>query len=170
MSEFLAKLNPYVRKARLYPALMLTLPMGITFTLLWPSLGIERLIPLAVAAGLPSVVTNIVRGQGQRLELCLERRWGGMPTTQLLRLTNEHNNPDLLRRRRGALQELIGEELPTIADEHNRPKRSDERYVAATRLLITKVRDNDTEYPRVREELANYGFWRSQRLVVHPWS
>jgi hypothetical protein len=54
--------------------LIFTLPIGATLTLLWPGLGVERLVPLAIAAGLPFVVTNIVRAQGQRLERRLERR------------------------------------------------------------------------------------------------
>ena len=169
MSEALSKLNGYVLKARAYPALILTLPIGVTLTLLWPGIGIERLAPLAAAAGLPFLITNIVRGQGQRLERHLERRWGGMPTTQMLRLTDERNNPDLLRRRRQALQDLTGEDLPTSTDEQNHPKRSDERYVAATRLLITKLGDTRETHPRVHEENTNYGFWRNS-LAIKPFA
>lgn len=169
MSEALAALNGYVLKARAYPALILTLPTGITLTLLWPGIGIERLTPLAAAAGLPFVVTNIVRGQGQRLQQRLERQWGGLPSTQMLRLTDRRNNPDLLRRRRRALQDLIGEDLPTASDEQNHPRRSDERYIAATRLLITKLGDTRETHPRVHEENASYGFWRNS-LAIKPFA
>ena len=167
MSEALALFNGYVLKARIYPALILTLPIGITITVLWPGIGIERLGVLAAAAGLPFVIANVVRGQGQRLQRRLEQRWGGMPTTQMLRLTDQRNNPDLLRRRRHALQDLIGEDLPTPTDEQNHPQRSDERYTAAIRLLITKLGDTRETHPRVHEELTNYGFWRNS-LAIKP--
>ena len=166
MTELLDKLDPYVRKARLYPALILTVPIGFTITLLLPDSGIERLAPLAVAAGVPFAVTNIVRGQGQRLETRLVRRWGGMPTTRMLRLTDPTNNPDLLARRRHALQELTGLALPTADEERRHPARADQRYVAATRLLIGKLGTNTrTSHPRVHEELTNYGFWRNSAAI-----
>jgi hypothetical protein len=84
-----------------------------------------------------------------------------MPTTQMLRLSEESNNPDMLRRRRRALQDLIGEQLPSRIDEQNEPRRSDQRYIAATRALITRVRDQRDHHPRLHEENINYGFWRN---------
>lgn len=170
MTELLDKLNPYVRKARLYPALILTLPVGFTIALLLPSSGLEKLSPLAIAAGVPFAVTNLVRGQGQRLETRLIRRWGGMPTTRMLRVTDPTNNPDLLARRRQALHDLTGLVLPTADEERRHPARTDQCYVAATRLLIGKLgNDTRTTHPRVHEELTNYGFWRNS-LAIKPYA
>jgi hypothetical protein len=170
MTELLAKLDPYIRKARLYPAWLLTVPIGFTITLLLPVSGIEQLAPLALSAGVPFAVTNIVRGQGQRLEKRLVRRWGGWPTTRMLRLTDPINNPDLLARRRRALEDLTGLALPTADDERQNPGRADKRYDAATRLLIGKLgNDTRTTHPRVHEELTNYGFWRNS-LAIKPYA
>jgi hypothetical protein len=170
MTELLTKLDPDARKARLYPAWLLTVPIGFTITLLLPGSGLEQLAPLALAAGVPFAVTNIVRGQGQRLEKRLVRRWGGMPTTRMLRLTDPTNNPDLLARRRRALEELTSLTLPTADEERHNPGRADKRYGAATRLLIGRLGDNTrTTHPRVYEELTNYGFWRNS-LAIRPYA
>jgi hypothetical protein len=92
-----------------------------------------------------------------------------MPTTRMLRLTDRTNNPDLLARRRRALEELTGLTLPTADEEQRHPSRADERYVAATRLLIGKLGDTRTDHPRVYEELTNYGFWRNS-LAIKPFA
>jgi len=161
MTEFVGQIDPYVRKARLYPALLVTLPIGVSVAWLWPGFGLEKIIPVLVCAGLPFFVANLVRSRGQRLEERLESRWGGMPTTQMLRLGEATNNPDMLRRRRRALQDLTGDPLPTRDDEQDNPRRSDQRYIAATRILITRVRDQRDHHPRLHEENINYGFWRN---------
>ncbi|MEU7811851.1 hypothetical protein [Pseudonocardia sp. NPDC049154] len=167
MSEIFKEFDTYGRRAQLYPALLTFLPLAAAIVLLWPGLELEKLGTCAVALGVPFFLMNIVRGRGQRLEGKLVRQWAGMPTTHLLRNSTTGGNRVLRDRRRAALEKLVGGPLPTLHEERVLPSASDERYTAATRVLITRVREQSDRYPLVREELTKYGFWRNL-LALRP--
>jgi hypothetical protein len=161
--------DEYSRKARLYPALLVAMPLAVTLTLLWPGLSLEKLMPIIVAAGLPFFTGNIVRDRGKLLEERLVRKWAGMPTTRMLRLSDTSNNPDQTRRRRLQLEALTGVPLPTCSEELNRPRRSDERYTSATRMLIARVRRHKDRHPLLQTENICYGY-RRNLLALKPFA
>jgi hypothetical protein len=72
-----------------------------------------------------------------------------MPTTRMLRLSEITNNRDQLQSRRQKLEALLGQPLPTAAEEQVYPQRSDERYTFATRTLIARVRQQQDRHPLV---------------------
>jgi hypothetical protein len=94
------------------------------------------------------------------MEERLIKRWDGFPTTKMLR-HREKQNVGMFERRRRKLEQLYGEQLPTRGEEANHPGSADERYVAATRFLITLVRERRDDFPRVHEENISYGFARN---------
>lgn len=160
--------DSYTRKARLYPVLLVTMPAGCSVVLLWPGLGLEKLTPIIVAAGLPFFVTSLIRSAGKRLENRLVAEvWDGLPTTRMLRLRDNDNNPELRRRYREKLTAITETPLPTEAEELADPRRADQHYVAATRVLIAKVRDDKDNHPRVHGENTEYGF-RRNLLAAKP--
>jgi hypothetical protein len=167
MSSLTDLFDSYTRKARLYPVLLVAVPAIASVLLLWPGLIQEKLLPLAVTTGLPFFATSWVRSAGKRLEDRLVADWGGMPTTRMLRLREGGDNPELRRRHRDKLAALIGEPLPTAAEEIADPRRCDHRYTAAVRVLISKVRDNKDRHPRVHDENTEYGF-RRNLLAAKP--
>lgn len=159
--------DSYSRRARLYPLLLVTLPVGCSALLLWPGLGWDKVAPIALAAGLPFFATSMIRSSGKRLEDRLVAEWDGMPTTRMLRMRDTSVNTELRRRRRAKLAALTGDPLPTADEEAADPRRADECYSAAVRVLITNVRDNKDNHPRLHEENAEYGF-RRNLLAAKP--
>jgi hypothetical protein len=131
-----------------------------TLLLLWPSLNWKALWLLIVAVGGTFLLANYVRSLGKRLESKLIEKWGGLPTTHMLR-HREMDNPIMFRRRRRGLERVFGEPLPSPDEEQADETAADAKYVAATRSLITKVRSNNVKYPRVHEENIHYGFRRN---------
>jgi hypothetical protein len=167
MIDLTEHLDEYTRKARLYPALLVTTPVVAAVLLLWPGLSLEKLLPVVAAAGLPFFASNLVRDRGKLLEDHLVSRWGGMPTTRLLRIRETTNNRDQLQIRRQKLEALLEQPLPTAAEERDDPQRSDERYVFATRTLIARVRQERDRHPLLHTENVAYGF-RRNLLAVKP--
>lgn len=167
MTDLAEHFDEYARKARLYPALLVTMPVVAAVLLLWPGLSLEKLLPVIAAAGLPFFVGNLVRDRGKLLEDRLVLQWGGMPTTRMLRLRETTNNRDQLQSRRQKLEALLGQPLPIAADEQTDPRRSDERYVFATRTLIARVRQEQDRHPLLHTENIAYGF-RRNLLALKP--
>jgi hypothetical protein len=82
-------------------------------------------------------------------------------------LREEGDSPELRRRHREKLAALIGQPLPTKAEEIADPHCSDYRYTAAVRVLISRVRDYKDRHPRVHDENTEYGF-RRNLLAAKP--
>lgn len=158
--------DDYSLRARVYPALLTSLPAVTTALLLWPDPGWEALSSVLVAAGGAFFLANFVRSRGKRLERRLILEWGGLPSTHMLRHREVANLIEFERRRRG-LERVYGQSLPTPAEERESPDRADAHYVAATRALIARVPDNPKSYPRVHEENIQYGF-RRNLLALKP--
>lgn len=166
MTNLTQRLDDYALRARLYPGLLASLPILTTILLLWPNLGLKAIWSAVIAAGGAFFLSNYVRSRGKRLESILIKKWNGMPTTHMLRYS-EIGNPAMFRRRRQALESLFGESLPTPDEEQADPDAADNQCIAATRLLIAKVRDDKQRYPRVHEENIHYGF-RRNLLALKP--
>jgi hypothetical protein len=166
MTNLVQLLDDYALRARLYPGLLASLPILTTILLLWPHLGLKAIWSAIITAGGAFFLANYVRSRGKHLEATLIKDWNGMPTTHMLRYS-EISNPTMFRRRRQALESLFGESLPTREEEQADPAVADERYVAATRFLISKVRDDKQRYPRIHEENIHYGF-RRNLLALKP--
>lgn len=158
--------DEYAFRARIYPALLVCMPIVVTVVLLWPNAGFRELWSVVVAAGGAFFLANFVRSRGKRLEMELVTKWDGLPTTHMLR-HREADNAVAFRRRRQGLELVFGETLPTADEERNNPKDADAVYIAATRALIARVRSDAKKYPRVHEENINYGF-RRNLLAIKP--
>jgi len=160
----LPALSKYTLHARVYPALLAALPVTVLVVPLIPSAAAAVVFPLLASSGLLLFVVQQVRSFGIKTEERLKVQWDGIPTTRCLRLRNVTNAP-LLARRREKLQAMYGEPLPDAEMEESEPTAAEEVYVAATRYLITKVRQNDDKFPLVQEENISYGFRRNFRGI-----
>lgn len=168
MSSLSDLFDVYALRARLYPAFLCVLPvLAYVFVLLGKPDGVELWMPFAGSLGLLFFLANVVRSRGKKREATLVETWGGMPTTLLLRHRTPGNQP-LRERRRRRLEAVIGEPLPTEADEQYSPAAADDQYVTAVRVLISRVRDAADKHPRVHEENINYGFRRNLLALKTP--
>jgi hypothetical protein len=154
--------NAYVRRARLQPAMLVALPLGLA-TLAWSPGGVvgwSLVWSLFVFCGGTALMAQVARDRGKKKEPELFRSWGGKPTTRLLR-HRDAPNKTLLGRRHQKLQRLVkGVKIPSVDEELADPGMADEVYEACTAFLLEKTRKK-AEFPLVFEENCNYGFRRN---------
>ncbi len=154
-------MDSYTRRARLYPVSLLVFPLALPVVALsWgPASWWVRLAALAGACGVPLLAAQFGRSAGKRKEQALFSRWGGMPTTALLRHRTSTNRTALARRH-DLISRATGIVLPSAADEHDDPTAADAVYETAVAALREQTRDPD-EFPLVFDELCSYGFRRN---------
>lgn len=163
LSDILSKItDPYERKARLSPALLVLLPIIATWALLYgpESSLVTNTVSIAVSCGLLYLLSNISRESGKRIEPELYRQWGGTPTTQLLRHRDTTIEGPTKRRYHLFLSEKIREPFPDPDEEVLRPQHADDLYQSAIRWLLNQTRDKD-RFKLLFLDNITYGFRRN---------
>lgn len=152
----------YTRRARLRPALLVALPLGIA-TLSWFPHGLtgwSALWGLIVWSGGTALMAQVGRDWGLKKQRKLFQMWGGKPTTRLLRHRDVRNKEILVRRHR-KLEELMPNlQIPSPEEEQANPSAADEVYENCATFLREKTRDRK-KFRLVFEENCNYGFRRN---------
>src|SRR5687767_10179355 len=79
--------DPYERKARVYPGLLVVLPILVAVAATWGTKHplITGVVGLLVSCGVVYALASLVRDLGKAKQEELVRAWGGMPTTWMLR-------------------------------------------------------------------------------------
>ena len=162
--EKLAKVVPdeYDRNARLYPMLLLLLPVLLTFWAIVPEklYNWEAIAGLAFWCGLALLLKELGREAGKTKEKALWESWGGPPSTQYLRHRGG-TNTITLQRVHVKLRQIIPDiEMPSSEFEAMQPEKADEIYEECTRVMRNKTRDKK-RFPLIFKELCSYGFWRN---------
>jgi hypothetical protein len=154
--------DSYTLKARTAPAFLVAVPIGALVVLFYP----EGLPGWAALWGLISwcgggvLISQLGRDQGKKKESDLFKRWGGKPTTKMLRYRYAVNKA-LHGRRLRKLQELLPDlKIPTEQQENLDPANADDVYDSCAVFLREKTRNKDV-FPLVFEENCNYGFRRN---------
>src|SRR5687767_9076987 len=90
-----AILNPYERKARLYPGLLAILPvLGTPVLAFHDALStLQTLAALLVGTGGAFLCAELARDGGKKIEPKLVESWGGLPSVTIFR----HSDPRLDR-------------------------------------------------------------------------
>jgi hypothetical protein len=154
-------LDLYTVRARLLPALIAALPLGIA-TLAWFPTGIlgwGAVWALIVWSGGTVLLAEVGRDAGKRKEPGLFASWRGKPTTRLLRHHGAANRP-LLARRHARLAALTGIVAPTAEAEAADPRAADETYEAWCTSLRDRTRDRK-QFDLIFAENCSYGFRRN---------
>ncbi|MDD5751243.1 MAG: hypothetical protein PHS73_01855 [Candidatus Peribacteraceae bacterium] len=153
----------YTRQARLFPALLVMLPVGLAIVAWFPQkfIGWGLLLGVATSCGLTALLAQIGRDLGKSKEPKLHEKWNGKPTTQFLRCGDTHIDQFTKARYKEKLRELI----PTIVfpgpeEESNAPAAADEIYASCTKFLLEKTRDKK-RFDLLYNENVNYGFRRN---------
>ena len=155
-------LDAYTTRARLWPALLVALPLGLTTLALLPGdfRGWDVLWSLIVFSGGTALLAEIGRDFGKKKEPRLFHLWGGKPTTQMLR---HRDAPDktALKYWHSQLEQLIpGLKLPTPEEEKRNPLEADQLYERCIDFLRGQTRDKK-KFPLIFEENCNYGLRRN---------
>lgn len=155
----------YTLLARVVPVASVVVPSAFLV-----GAGIISGARLGLAAGAVMLVASALAGQlgrdrGKRLEPSLWKGWGGAPTLRRLRY-HDADDPTTVTRLHQQLASLLGEPLPSEAEEAADPPAADKRYWQATRSIIARTRDHD-RFHLVFSENINYGMRRNV-LGVKP--
>jgi len=162
MARMLARsLDTYSRRARLEPALLTVLPVGLAVIAWFPSALTSWGVFLGIltSAGGTALLSQVARDRGKKKEVELFQSWGGKPTTVRLRHRDCHNAV-LLGRRHQKLQKLLASKIPNSAEEAENSAHADAVYDSCVARLIEKTRDRK-KFPLVFDENCSYGFRRN---------
>lgn len=162
-------MDAYTREARVLPGILTWVPAWIAgLTLVDWSGFAATLIPQAASTGITGVTLGAAglvwcamtaqqtSDRGKTEEPDLWRRWGGKPTTRMLR----HGDTTLPASRKEKLHAWIrgqGLVVPTFEDEQGRPEWSDDQWDIA----VTKMRTLTKGDPRLDAKNRRYGFYRN---------
>ncbi len=153
--------DPYERKARLYPALLLISPLVAAGIAVF-SEDISTLRSLGFAAlGPPSAyfLAQMARDFGKQGEKKLYSSWDGMPSVVIFRHRNGRLNDITKERYHQHLSQLVNTIAPTAADEKTDPVGADKIYTAWSDYLRTNTRDK--AFDLLHKENISYGYRRN---------
>jgi hypothetical protein len=152
----------YDRSARLYPALLVIVPATVlVVSLAGPSQPfLTAVLSVLGFCGASFALSRAGRNAGLRLEDDRFKKWGGPPTTQLLRHRDERIDSYTKARFHSVLGKGIKQSLPTKESETLNPEEADQMYRAATTWLKERTRDTK-KYDLVFKENIAYGFHRN---------
>jgi hypothetical protein len=153
----------YTLRARIMPVFLVLLPVVININIwLYQTVGLKfKIGSIIFSIAISFFGAQFGRDRGKRKEKELWEKWGGAPTTQFLRHSNNRINSIRLSRYHNILEEEISEvEIPTSNQEKENPKKTDQVYETCVKYLINNTRDKQ-EYPLIYKENINYGFLRN---------
>lgn len=160
--SMLDRFDAYTVSARLLPFLAVVSPALLLLAAWLPATKAE--LPSLATMLLPFAATGLVahfsRDEGRRKQSRLFRRWGGTPTSVLLRHRSRHLNPQTRARYHARLAQHLGRALPSAAQERRDPIAADEVYASCADFLREKTRDKD-KFPLVHAANREYGFRRN---------
>lgn len=166
VKEFLPKAlklpDEYDLKARVFPAFLALVPVAaVAFGCYDVELKVHTAFTgLLAYLGVFYLLANMSREFGKRHQDRLFAKWGGSPSTQLLRHSNTAVDTITKTRYHQYLEKALGVQFPNAADEVGSPAAADQVYEGAVRWLLTKTRDKNKFSMLFSENIA-YGFRRN---------
>lgn len=152
--------DPYERKARVIPGLLVALPLLVPLLCVYGARHpvLTGVVGLSGSCGAIYALASVARGRGKRLEEKLVKEWGGLPTTIALRHRDKFLDSVSKQRYHGAIVSKLGIVMPTAEEEAAEPDRADDIYIGATKRLRELTRSN--KQLLLKENIA-YGFHRN---------
>jgi hypothetical protein len=153
----------YTLLARTYPVLLTCLPIlvvGVSYGLQLREAG-HILASFGVTGALFFLLSQFGRNRGKLKEPGLWAEWGGPPTIQILRHSNDYLDMYTKRKYHNRLSQLSGTNAVVNEKyEMSNPQKSDDIYQSWARFMISKTRDK-TKFSLLFDENINYGFRRN---------
>jgi hypothetical protein len=115
---------------------------------------------LLASFGIFFLLTTIARELGKRREEELFAKWGGKPTTQILRHRNDAIDHITKTRYHSFLSKALDVPFPTPQSELADQVSADARYSSGARWLLDQTRDT-VKFSLLYKELVAYGFRRN---------
>ena len=155
--------DQYSLSARVRPALFIVLPIILTAYILFEPLRtlLGSLLGILLTCGVVNFFANQMSSQGNVLQDKLFKKWGGAPTTLILRHSDNELDKYTKQRYREKLVSLVSN-FKNVSERAERanPTDADQYYISAINYLREKTRDSE-KYPLILKENMNYGFSRN---------
>lgn len=155
--------DKYSFNARVKPALFIILPVVVTAYILIEPLRtlLGSLVGIFVTCGVVNFFANQMSSAGNELQTKLFKKWGGAPTTIILRYSDETLDKYTKQRYRAKLNELIPNfKKITESYELQHPHDADDYYNSASNFMREYTRDVE-RYSLIFSENISYGFSRN---------
>ncbi|SEQ71011.1 hypothetical protein SAMN05216232_3092 [Virgibacillus subterraneus] len=164
MERLLELFDPYDVKARLFPAIFTLLPFIITAYIWYPNLislefiGVNMIVIICILYFL----SKLSRELGYKKQGILLLKWGGFPTTIMLRLRDKALDDTTKQRYRSYLTENVkGIVIPDSEEEEvEHSTFYDQQYESAVNWLREHRRDK-SKFAIVQTNNASFGFGRN---------
>jgi len=154
--------DEYVRKARLYPALLTVAPLISLAVFVNQVPALATVVSVAAFFGIFYLMSDLARMAGKKVEVRLIAAWNGLPSTRALRHSDE--GPKTLKsRRRLQVEALTSIPLPTSRQERADEASADDEYARAIRAVLARASREGWDRPLVHAENMTYGFRRNLR-------
>lgn len=152
----------YSVNARLIPALIVLLPIGLSLASLFPQKfhGWDLIVWLGTSSGMAVFLEQLARDKGRSRQSHLFSLWGGNPAALMLSHRGSSLDPVSLKRYHRILSGLIRADIPTVEEERSDPEKSDNVYRSCISFLKSRTRDKE-RFRLIFAENVNYGFRRN---------
>jgi hypothetical protein len=157
----MAGIDAYDRGGRLAPAYLVFSPavvfvvaLSLGSSALWSKVG-----GALVACGAPALAVQWGRSGGRKKQTELWTKWGGAPTTKLLRFAGGGSSAAVAQRHQ-AIERATGIKMPSAEEEAADSAAADAIYETGVTELRERMRD-DKQFPLVLKENIGYGFRRN---------
>lgn len=151
----------YNLKARVFPAVIVSLPLAVAMNLLLPTevVAMAWIGTGVVWAATSYLIAQVVRERGLAIQERLFREWGGEPTTTMLRFLPGGGTK--VKARRESLSRLFPElRWPSLEEETSNPlafQATAERAIA----LFKEKTEGQGRFELLLQENTDYGFRRN---------
>lgn len=152
--------DPYERKARVVPGLLVALPLLVPLLSVYGAKHplLTSVIGLLAGCGAIYMLASVARGLGKKAEEKLVKQWGGLPTTIALRHRDQTWDRVSKQGYHTLILSKLGITLPTKEEELADPAAADEFYVGAARRIRELTR---SDRKLLMKENIAYGFHRN---------
>ncbi|MGA2653259.1 MAG: hypothetical protein ABSF28_22275 [Terracidiphilus sp.] len=153
----------YDRKARLYPGLLLLMPIAVVISCgLGPNLTPAKTVCGVVAScGGLLLLSQLARDSGKRKERDMFQKWGGMPSISIFRHRDGTVDAITKARYHQRMATLVkGTKAPSSEEELADPDAADQVYAAWSTYIRVNTRDTK-KYPLLFQENISYGYRRN---------
>ncbi len=106
-----------------------------------------------------TMTSKIARNLGKSYEKKMYQQLGGMPSTIVLRFSNDTFDEVTKKRYHKKLNQFDGLVLPLDASDET--SDTDLQYISASNILRNYANSNRNKEQRVYQELKEYNFWRN---------
>ncbi len=174
--DLLKIFDKYNLTARIFPALILILPLLFSvyasfpvlfsvyasFPVLVSSDILLSLMTIFVSFGALYFLSNLCRGLGKKEEKILIEEWGGLPTTLILRHSDNTLNDSTKKCYHSFLAQQVPDigDFPTASEETQNLHQADNIYSSSIDWLREQRRDKE-KYYLLHEKNIQYGFRRN---------